>query len=347
MDFGRTAGAPAPVSLVGGGLSSSPSAAAPAAAAPELSFAAEIETMMYGFGDARRPRADTVRLVESVVRRQMGSLLVRAADAARDRQSKAVQIEEIVFLMRKSPVKIQRLLKYLSVKSAAETASTNSYGLARTSATSLWQRGRDVAAELNTDGRLSAAIQDELVDECRLERLKRLDRLTKDLDERKYAEFTRARQANFRGVAKGKFPEKFFHWLAGACQPEMEVRIDGSAMEVLCYLAYETVGLIVDMALLVRRDREAPADDPVARHRTPIALNPQYPQVQLPQASALDSGSGGAEDKRDKDDVSALVCRPLLPSEVREAVRRVDDRHDPCAWFTKSSRGKRDSIIAL
>ena len=110
----------------------------------------------------------------------------------------------------------------------------------------------------------AAALNDELPDEQRMERLKRIDRLSRDLDQRRYAEFTRARQVSFLGHNM-KFASKFQEWiltgisnnfsevtmgggtaqtLAGATT-DQKVKMDRSGLEALAYLAYEVLQAVV------------------------------------------------------------------------------------------------------
>ena len=69
--------------------------------------------MLYTFGDSRRPRLETAILVDDIVRQQMVEILLRAVDASHLRGANGlVSIEDVLFLLRKSPVKVQRFVKY-------------------------------------------------------------------------------------------------------------------------------------------------------------------------------------------------------------------------------------------
>ncbi len=56
------------------------------------------------------------------------------------------------------------------------------------------KRCREFLELIDTNGLLSKAANEELPDEARLERLRRLDRVARTMDERRYADFSRARQ---------------------------------------------------------------------------------------------------------------------------------------------------------
>ncbi len=114
-----------------------------------------------------------------------------------------------------------------------------------------------------------------MYDGARTDRLKRLDRIARNLDECKYIEFAKARQVSFVGAklkhqvvtssvrthaqdvpTKSFFvsllQQKFYDWLTKDTSGWFrDFNVDKSGLEVFSYLAYDTVGQIVEMALLV------------------------------------------------------------------------------------------------
>ncbi len=102
--------------------------AAVATSAPSPSFVPEIRSMMHAFGDSPRPSAEAAAVLEDAVREQMRDVLVAAAAAAARRTEAGgaeagggeggsapnmvmVSLEDLVFLMRRNPVKVQRLMR--------------------------------------------------------------------------------------------------------------------------------------------------------------------------------------------------------------------------------------------
>ncbi len=87
------------------------------------SYVPEICIMMHAFGDAPRPSVETGAVVEDITREQMRDVLTAAAAVAARRLTTSaavvVSLEDLVFLMRRSPVKVQRLVKYLSIRDAS------------------------------------------------------------------------------------------------------------------------------------------------------------------------------------------------------------------------------------
>jgi transcription initiation protein SPT3 len=69
--------------------------------------------MMHGFGDARTPLLESATLIQTVVQQQQWALISQAADVSIMRGAKSIGPEDIFFLLRKDPVKVHRLLKYL------------------------------------------------------------------------------------------------------------------------------------------------------------------------------------------------------------------------------------------
>ena len=94
-----------------------------------VSFASEIQAMLHGLGDCRRPRLDTSIVLQSLVRSQMREILLEAANVARIRSSNQIQLEDVVFTIRSDPIRVQRLIKYLSAKDMAASANNSKQGV--------------------------------------------------------------------------------------------------------------------------------------------------------------------------------------------------------------------------
>ncbi|XP_026539515.1 transcription initiation protein SPT3 homolog isoform X2 [Notechis scutatus] len=103
-------------------------------------------------------------------------------------------------------------------------------------------------------GELLALFEDDEIDDVKQERMERAERQARVMDSAQYAEFSESRQLSF-----SKKASKFRDWLD--CS-SMEIKPNASAMEMLAYLAYETVAQLVDLALLVKQDMIPKAGDP-------------------------------------------------------------------------------------
>jgi len=339
--------------------------------AEPVNFVQEIQSMLYSFGDSRRPRLETAILVDDIVRQQLVEILLRATEASHLRGGNGVVgIEDVLFLLRKNPVKVQRFVKYFKVKDMALVSQIVVGGGGQQSVVGENKRAkrcRDFLLSIDVEGGgvLTQALNEEIHDEVRLNRMKRRDRFTRILDERKYAEFTRARHISFLGHNM-RFAAKFREWVvtgikatptedsqtaaAAANDPNnSRIKMDRSGLEALAYLAYETVGYIVEMALLVRHDADLDNKlDPVQRAMVPVAYNTQYPMVQMPISGAEDNARRMLNNRKEED---SIWTQPLEPHHVLEAVRRLSQRPSSAlGWHRRQEPRNRPSpmpIIAI
>lgn len=100
----------------------------------------------------------------------------------------------------------------------------------------------------------------------------------------------------------------------------MEIKPTIVAMELLAYLAYETVAQLVDLALLVRQDMVTKAGDPFSH-----AISATFIQY---HNSAESTAACGVEAHGDA----------IQPCHIREAVRRYSHKIGPLAPFTSAYR---------
>ncbi|XP_060045895.1 transcription initiation protein SPT3 homolog isoform X3 [Erinaceus europaeus] len=261
-----------------------------------ISFAAELQSMMFSLGDARRPLHETTVLVEDVVHTQLVNLLQQAAEVSQLRGARIISSEDLLFLMRKD---------------------------------------------------------------------KRAERQTRIMDSAQYAEFCESRQLSF-----SKKASKFRDWLDCG---SMEIKPNVFAMEILAYLAYETVAQLVDLALLVRQDMLTKAGDPfshaisatfIQHHNSaegscvkPYPDSPESTPPPTPTApssgsqhsgkttGSLGNGSTGqdsAKPKQRKRKKSTAACGveahsdAIQPCHIREAIRRYGHKIGPLSPFTIS-----------
>ncbi|XP_076374021.1 uncharacterized protein LOC143258646 isoform X3 [Tachypleus tridentatus] len=79
-------------------------------------FTSEIQTMMHGFGDSRKPLLESAQLIEEIVRQQLNLLLFQSSENASFRGARFIGLEDVLFLLRKDKVKLSRVIKYLNLK---------------------------------------------------------------------------------------------------------------------------------------------------------------------------------------------------------------------------------------
>ncbi|XP_053140083.1 transcription initiation protein SPT3 homolog isoform X2 [Hemicordylus capensis] len=224
----------------------------------------ELQSMMFSLGDARRPLYESAVLVEDVVHTQLINLLQQASEVSQMRGARVISPEDLLFLMRKDKKKLRRLLKYLffrdyksKIVKGIEEDDLLEDKLSSSSSSSSNKRqkiAQDFLISIDQTGELLALFEDDEIDDVKQERMERAERQTRMMDSAQYAEFCESRQLSF-----SKKASKFRDWLD--CS-SMEIKPNAIAMEILAYLAYETVAQLVDLALLVKQDMAPKAGDP-------------------------------------------------------------------------------------
>ncbi|KAJ7991064.1 hypothetical protein DPEC_G00293360 [Dallia pectoralis] len=314
------------------------------------SFIPEIQSMMFALGDARRPLPETAALVEDIVHTQLINLLQQACEGAVLRSSRFISAEDILFLMRRDKKKVKRLLRYLQFKDYKskllktvedeEAQESDRWGVA--GGNKRQRLAGDFLSWVDQTGEYLSLSDNQEVDDIKLERLERLERQTRGMDGAQYSEFCESRQLSF-----AKKASKFRDWLD--CS-NLEVKPHTVAMEILSYLAYETVAQLVDLSLLVKQDM-TPKTDPFSHavsasfiqyhNNTEVKRDPDSPETTPPStpgpsySSKPSNGGLGLDSKtrqrkRKKSSALSGVEPPsgaIQPCHIREAIRRYSYRH--------------------
>ncbi|CAK6980214.1 transcription initiation protein SPT3 homolog [Scomber scombrus] len=332
--------------------------------ASRTSFIPELQSMMFALGDARRPLQETAALVEDIVHTQLITMLHQACEGASLRGSRVISAEDILFLMRRDKRKVARLLKYLQfrdyksklLKSLEEEDVTQDAGAAAPAPAAAGVAGgnqrrqrlaQDFLVWLDQTGELLSLADRQEVDPIKQERMERLERQTRAMDPAQYSEFCESRQLSF-----AKKASKFRDWLD--CS-SLELKPNSMAMEILSYLAYETVAQIVDLSLLVKQEMMAKTN-PISHvisasyihynTHTEVKKDPDSPEATPPStpgsshsAKPLQQGNGSldgrARQRKRKKSSPATVEPPsgaIQPCHIREAIRRYNYRHTSSYW---------------
>lgn len=276
----------------------------------DTNFQKEISNMMHGFGDNPNPNAATVVLVENIVLQQLRSMLQEALHCSILRGGKAITNYDIIYLMRKNKIKLKRLHDYqikldhidksrqVTVTTPTEPIMTGML-LEEEKDPSIKKRRThiDVIKELDEADEVSQ-IKFDAIDYLRKVRAAKI---TESMSFEKYEAYHKARCSSFRsGYGMGKGFLKLERWI----NPNKELKITLSALEVLCFLAYETVAELVDGVFLIRQDAKKKYGDPLGKFEGGHFCNP----VSLNNAVYIKSGYEG---------VSAITV-----AEIREVLRR-------------------------
>lgn len=314
----------------------------------------KIRGMMHGFGDSSEPLLESVKLVEDIVTQQIKCVFYRAAEVAMLRGSKAVAIEDILFLMRKDKFKLGRLVRYLELKSLQgyiysklptddEEASTASLASAESALADVKSEEghefkrtkicREFISFIDQTGELAGAFNESAFDEVKHERNVRLDAHARAMDETQYMEYFNARTSSFYGKHKsGRFREWVMNYI------DSDVKLSPSVLSVFSYLAYETVAQIVDLALLIKKESKHDPSDPLSWSMPPLAGNPGFPSTQFfnfQDKPWLQSNEGATSKSGDGAKKTLLPFECIKPEEIREAMHRYMTRRGPMASFAK------------
>ncbi|CAG9559221.1 unnamed protein product [Danaus chrysippus] len=270
----------------------------------------EISNMMHGFGDNPNPNAATVVLVENIVLQQLRMMLQEASNNAIKRGAKSISNCDIIYLMRKNPVKLKRLYDYQikldridKNRQSAPSITTETIlpGI-------ILEDDKDPTIKKKRTHIYVIEEMDETdeVKQIKFDRIEylrkvRAAKITEAMSFEKYEAYHKARCTSFRsgyGLSKGFV--KLEKWV----NPTKELKINQNALEVLCFLAYETVADIVDAVFLIRQDGKKKYGDPFSKFEGGHFCNPQS----LNNAVYIKTGYEG---------VPAITV-----AEVREVLRR-------------------------
>ncbi|XP_030624104.1 transcription initiation protein SPT3 homolog [Chanos chanos] len=294
------------------------------------SFIPELQSMMFALGDSRRPLHETAALVEDIVHTQLINLLHQAAEVALLRGARVISPEDIIFLMRKDKKKLRRLLKYMQfrdykskiLKTIDDDDPLDSDKYSSSSSVNKRQRlAQDFLSSIDQTGEFMALLDEEEVDEVKQERMERLERQTRTMDAAQYSEFCESRQLSF-----SKKASKFREWLD--CS-SLDVKPNAVSMEILSYLAYETVAQIVDLALLVKQDMTPKTGDPFSH-----AISATF--IQYHNSSAESAAACGVE----------AQSNAIQPAHIREAIRRYSHKIGPLSPFSSAYRRNGMTFLA-
>uniref|UniRef100_A0A7N8WTJ5 SPT3 homolog, SAGA and STAGA complex component n=1 Tax=Mastacembelus armatus TaxID=205130 RepID=A0A7N8WTJ5_9TELE len=256
--------------------------------------------------------------VEDIVHTQLITMLHQACEGAALRGSRVISAEDILFLMRRDKMKVARLLKYLQFRDYKskilktlddedmQQEPDNRAG-ASGAAGSNQRRQRlaqDLLVLLDQTGELLSLAERQELDPVKQERMERLERQTRTMDQAQYSEFCESRQLSF-----AKKASKFRDWLD--CS-SLELKPNSIAMEILSYLAYETVAQIVDLSLLVKQEMTAKTN-PISHVTSASYIQYNTHTESCPATVEPPSGA-------------------IQPCHIREAIRRYNYRHTSAYW---------------
>ena len=335
-------------------------------------YTTEIQKMMYGFGDISSPDIESAKLIEKIVHSQMRTLLIRTAELACIKQRKYIDTDDILFVLRKNKSKLARLIKYMAAKELknfveSEVASTennkqgNAFNPEHVEGPKKKRVCRSFLESIDQTGELvnicdRVELGDDTLDETKKERDKRTELISRNMSLDKYLEWAEARRASF---AKRQNIKVFQEWLFNNI--EMEQKLSPGALDLFQHMATETVAEIVDMALLIKKEKKEISDQQFSLNMPTRCVNKDFPSVQLFQnggTSGLASPSRTSpppspSSSTNSDSHSSLTsgiswfhnttikpshkkAQAIKPGEIHEAIRRYTNANNPMAAFSRN-----------
>ncbi|XP_055381672.1 transcription initiation protein SPT3 homolog [Condylostylus longicornis] len=218
-----------------------------------VSFLQEISDIMKGFGDCERPLRESVQLVEKILQQQLKGILSEATEVCLRRKRTTFPVQaDFEFLMRRNPVKINRMRKHLKDMKTFRRILQLQYGRPQVLAEESDGQETDEDVEMEIP---------EKYDEEKTRRVFRADRISQILTGQQYQQYNEARRTSFYCRHSERMKLKFKQFL-GIPQ---DSKIPGITLSILAYLAHETIAYIVDYAILTRLNSENRITEPYSR----------------------------------------------------------------------------------
>lgn len=203
-------------------------------------FKQEISDIMRGYGDCEKPLPESIILVEKIVLEQMRSLLNDVINVAINRCGRPQPLQrDFEFMMRRTPTKLFRFQKYLK-----------DLELKRRYEDMLGGRPMTYSEDFDEENFEEPEEIPEKLDEEKVRRVFRANRISLLLNSKQYAEYNEARRTSFHYRNSATIRAKLYKIVS----PPAEAIISGHVYTILGYLVHETIAAIVDLAILTRLD---------------------------------------------------------------------------------------------
>ena len=190
------------------------------------------------------------------------------------------------FLMRRYPTKVARFRKHMKNVQHLKVEQKQGYGI----------NFLNRLAEENISDE-----EEEIYDPERMRRLFRADRISQVLNQQKYEEFQKARSWSSNAKNKTEMMRKLVEILQ---IPKESQDNTTNLLEILMYLAQETVATIVDFSILTRLNTDNHVTEPFTISSN-ITNNMLHLCPEVTQGRGMDG------------------IKPITVQEINEAIRRV------------------------
>ncbi|KAG2179454.1 hypothetical protein INT44_006300 [Umbelopsis vinacea] len=230
-------------------------------------FQSEIQQMMFVFGEVSDPLPETTMLVEDIVRSQVIEIIIQAAAMAAKRNSRSMNAEDLIFLMRHDRAKVNRLRSFLSWKdvrkNAKETGGDQVEDMMEDSAAAekpgkmhrsiiklsweLVNQFSDVFVKSSKDEDSEDEDEIEAYNDS-IQRLKDADEITRAMTREEYVHYSECRQASFT-YRKSK---RFRDW--AYMSSFIDVKPNDDIIDSLGFLTFEMVSSLTEGAIQIKTD---------------------------------------------------------------------------------------------
>ena len=223
-------------------------------------YQSEIVQMVYVFGEVRDPLPVVTKLIEDMVRYHLMEIVMLANEASRQRTSRYIGIEDIIFVIKHDKTKVARIKTYLSYKDVRKNAKEDEDA----------EVEEEDIDEMKNTGKATVRLpweyiegftdllEDEEVEDQNdkiatnedNQRLKQADEKTRDMTAQEYMFYSECRSASF-SHRKGK---RFRTWLNMSALTDIKPNDD--VVDILGFLGYEMVRRITEFALVIKKEGE-------------------------------------------------------------------------------------------
>lgn len=199
----------------------------------QFAYTSEIKAMLYSFGDTKTPSTNTAQRIEKIIQTQIKRFLSACNDVRIMRKGKTINLEDISFVIRKDPFKLQRLLNYVDFKEIkgkieSKMESTESNEFMEAEMPILERKNKKYSWMVEVFGE----------DTFQLNRLAQIDKITAKMSKEEYLYFTECRQSSFV-YRKGRKFKDFIGYN----------NVNENIIDPLGYICYEMVYSITDQIL--------------------------------------------------------------------------------------------------
>uniref|UniRef100_A0A671SPL6 SPT3 homolog, SAGA and STAGA complex component n=1 Tax=Sinocyclocheilus anshuiensis TaxID=1608454 RepID=A0A671SPL6_9TELE len=300
-------------------------------------------------GDARRPLHETAALVEDVVHTQLINLV------SQRKYMCFLNAKPVFFFFYQK--KLRRLIRYMHfrdyksrvLKTIDDEDLLDSDKYSSSSSSSINKRQRllqDFMSSIDQTGEFLSQVEEEEVDDVKQERLEVraeiIEKMTRNMDSSPFMHLS----------------DTFIRMDCSS----LDMKPNTMSMEILSYLAYETVAKVVDLALLVKQDMTPKTGDPF-QHAisatfiqycnssaeatstkketdSPESTPPSTPSVPLTGHQGKMHSMAQAVFSLSSPLQSAAACgaeaqsSAIQPAHIREAIRRYSHKIGPLSPFS-------------